>query len=293
MDHQNGNQSYSPYAAPTADTRLTSRMGEAFFIPGGRSVSAGTAFSWISSSWELFKQAPGKWIGFIITVIALSIILDYIPDSVSITIFGFIDFLLSAGIVYSCFLLRKEGAFSFGDLFIAFQRKTGSLLISFLIPFVFFFVLVIFFLFLFDGINFLKWFEVANKTIEEADNMNEAALYFNLILQPALLKIISTKMIIGGFMVLVGWIIFSMAIWFAPALVLMHDMVPFEAVKMSFFACLKNLLPGIVFFIVAYMLMLISALPLLLGLLVTVPMFYICGYTSYHSIFLDEKKIES
>jgi len=278
MDHQNDNQSYSPYAAPTADTRLAPRVREAFFIPGGRSVSAGTAFSWISHSWRLFTQAPWTWIGYIIVLYGVCILLDYIPK-VDDIIWICIQPFLIAGVVYSCHLLRKDGTFTFGNLFIGFQQKTGPLLIVSLIFFLLNVVVMILFFVLFGD----AFSRIIASFITAAQLYGPGSATHHI---PAILVEIS----IGVIFLLVGYTICGMAFWFAPALVIMHDIAPVAAIKMSFSACLKNLLPGIVFFITMPVLMLISAIPYYhLGLLVTVPMFFICFYTSYHSIFLDEE----
>ena len=278
MDHQNDNQSYSPYAAPTADTKFTPRIEDASFIPGGRSVSAGAAFSWISSSWELFRQQPGTWIGYIVALFGMSILLGYIPV-VGDIVWMCIQPLLIAGVVYSCYTLRKEGAFVFADLFVAFQRKTGSLLITILIPFVFMIAMIF-------AMGLLIGF--AGSFIgSDLFGSNLEAMLRNILTNDGIATILGAALLFIIIMI-VTVSIFAMMLWFAPALVLMHDMAPFDAIKMSFSACLKNLLPGIVFFIMMSGLMLISIIPLFLGLLITVPMFFICHYTSYHSIFIDE-----
>ena len=42
-------------------------------------------------------------------------------------------------------------------------------------------------------------------------------------------------------------LVVAMAIWFAPALVVLRDVAPVEAMKASFAACLKNTVPLLVY----------------------------------------------
>ena len=42
----------------------------------------------------------------------------------------------------------------------------------------------------------------------------------------------------------------AMAIWFAPALVVFHDLQPLDAMKQSFAGCLKNIVPFLVYGII-------------------------------------------
>jgi len=272
VDHQNGDQSYTPYAPPTADIGFGSVGGEAHFIPGGQSVPAGNALTWISDSWGLFKRKPGMWIGFVLFLFVIQFLLDRVPYFLGSIVFYAVQIFLIAGVIYSCDLLRREGSFSFGDLFIGFQRKTAPLLTLVLIAFGFFLgLMLIAFIFLGTGVLMAMSSGDPVAMASAFEGVGAGALF------------------VGAIIFLVGTTIYAMTVWFAPALVLMHDIAPFQALKMSFFACLKNILPGIVFFIVMIVLVIVSAIPLGLGLLVTMPMLFICYYTSYNNIFLSEE----
>lgn len=260
MSNQDDNQPYTPYAPPTANVEH-SRAIEGNFIPGGRPVLAGSGIEWISSSWNLFKQQPGLWILFIIAYVFMQIALGFIPILGQV-ILMFAAYLIVAGVIYSCSQIEQKGSFVFGDLFIAFSRQTGSLL---MIP-LFSFVLAIALLIIpgiLIGLGFAA-LAVLNSTV----------LGYGLIF-------------VGGVIAIIGMAVVSMALWFTPALVLMHDLSTLDAMKMSFSGCRQNILPGIVFFIMLSILMLLSMIPLGLGLLITIPMFFICYYTTYRNVFFD------
>ena len=78
-----------------------------------------------------------------------------------------------------------------------------------------------------------------------------------------------------------------MAVWFTPALMVLNDVPMFRAMKLSFIGCLKNILPFLLYFIIGFVLYLLSAIPLLLGLLVSVPVLMASIYTSYTDIYIE------
>jgi uncharacterized membrane protein len=78
-----------------------------------------------------------------------------------------------------------------------------------------------------------------------------------------------------------------MALWFAPALVYFHNEPPLDALKTSFFACLKNWLPFLVYGFVMLVLVVIAAIPFMLGFLVLGPLALISVYTSYRALFTE------
>ena len=77
-----------------------------------------------------------------------------------------------------------------------------------------------------------------------------------------------------------------MALWFSPALVYFHNEPPLAALKISFFASLRNWLPFLVYGILMLMLFVVAAIPLMLGFLVVGPIALISIYTSYRAVFI-------
>jgi len=78
----------------------------------------------------------------------------------------------------------------------------------------------------------------------------------------------------------------SMATLFAPALVLFGGARPMTALGISFKACLRNLLPLVVFIFSAGVLLLLGAMiPMLLGLLFVMPILLGGVYAAYQAIF--------
>ncbi len=80
-----------------------------------------------------------------------------------------------------------------------------------------------------------------------------------------------------------------MAIWFAPALIVLHDIKPIQAMKMSIKGCVKNIFPFLTFIIVGFIVAILGVtLTLGLGFVVLIPVGMISYYTSYRDVWTDQ-----
>lgn len=76
-----------------------------------------------------------------------------------------------------------------------------------------------------------------------------------------------------------------MAYWFSPALIAINGISAINAIKMSFFGCIKNILPFLLYGIMMIILMVVAMIPLGLGLLVLMPVMMASMYTAYRDIY--------
>ena len=65
-----------------------------------------------------------------------------------------------------------------------------------------------------------------------------------------------------------------MAYWFAPALVALNGFAAFDAMKTSFSACLKNIVPFLVYGLVGMVLAVVASLALMLGWFILAPVWH-------------------
>ena len=79
-----------------------------------------------------------------------------------------------------------------------------------------------------------------------------------------------------------------MALWFAPALIVFHNMSLIESMKASFWGCIKNVWPFLLYGIIMFLLIFVAAIPLFLGFLVVAPIGYASIYCSYKDIYLQQ-----
>lgn len=91
---------------------------------------------------------------------------------------------------------------------------------------------------------------------------------------------------LAGLLVLVLSIPVIMATWYAPVLVLFHDMKPLDAMKASFTAGARNWLPMCIFGVFLVVALFFAMLPVGMGLLLLLPVFSGAVYASYRDIFM-------
>ena len=78
-----------------------------------------------------------------------------------------------------------------------------------------------------------------------------------------------------------------MAIWFAPPLVVFHDLGAIAAMKASFMGCLRNMLPFLLYGIVLFIASIVASIPAMLGWLVLGPIIAVSIYTGYKDIYFS------
>lgn len=256
---------FNPYQSPQSDFSYDDDNEVGALLDEPNSLSIGQGANWIGQSWQIFKERPLLWIGSALLVGFITIILSLLAQTISYVGFifniaaSFMGFTLMAGIAYLAYGIDNGLEISFGDLFAGFSYKLGDFFIMTLIYFGLTILLVLVIILpmaFFIGIN-------AGMTSEVGIGVMLISLAFLLLLIPLI-----------------------MMIWFAPALILLNDLKPFEAMKLSFKGCLRNVLPFLLYSIVMSIAFVIAAIPLGLGLLIIGPLAMIANYISYKEIFL-------
>jgi uncharacterized membrane protein len=247
----------NPYSAPEAD--LVEPMENE--MTGPTSLPAGNGFSWIGKGWWHFKTSPFAWIGALVVWFIISMVLGFIPVLGSI-ISILIGPIIMAGFMYGCAEQDAGGDFSVSHLFSGFSGNVGQLM---LVAVFYFIMLVLAVVIMAGGVFVLAGGAAALENPEMG----------------------------GGAMIgllLLGFLLFMpimMSYIFAPALVMLDEMSAFEAMKYSFSGCIKNILPLIVYFLVAIVLLFVGVIPIGLGLLIVLPMLTAGTYAAYRDIYFS------
>jgi len=239
---------------------LVSRGAE--FNATGRAVAAGRGWDWIAEGFALFRRQPGLWIltavllGVVFVVFSMIPLLGSLANALLFPIFG-------AGLILGCKALDQGGMLELSHLFAGFKHRTGDL------------VLV-------GVFNLVGWVVIALALIAVIGGGVFMALLRGGTpgASISILSMLIAMLLVAGLSVPL-----YMATWFAPALIVLHDLAPAAALKASFYACLKNWLPFLVYGVVLLVLGLAAAIPLGLGYLVLVPVLVASVYTSYRDIF--------
>ncbi|MBU0654677.1 MAG: hypothetical protein KJ914_06025 [Gammaproteobacteria bacterium] len=254
----------NPYEPPKSDvTPLTGSNENLALLPEPRSLSAGAGISWLSESWPMVKSNLGTWVLITLALFAIQFVLGIVPVAGDI-ISSLIGPVFTGGILMGVKAIAGGDALRFDYLFEGFKQKFGSL--------VGLGALTLGIMFLF-GIIIGGAFVGMNMDTMQPD-MNPAEL----------LSGANTGLIAVGMILL---LLVLMLFWFATQLVALNDVPVFQALSMSFKACLRNPLSLLVYSLAALALLILGAIPLLLGLLVVVPWFFSSMYVSYKQIFLQ------
>lgn len=262
------NDPRNPYAPPVtrvADHEESLPADSGQFIPYGRSLPPGRGVGWIGDAWRLLRGQPGMWAAALILLFIVYIVLSLIP-LVNIVLQLLMPFVY-AGIAMAADQQRRTGTFELGALLAGFNKNPLSLLavsgVVILAVVVFVVVLAIFI-----G---AQAFGLALRSGQPDPSLFLSARFWFAFL------------VAFAFMVPV-----SFATYLAPQLIVLHDQPALTAMKMSLVGCFKNILPGIVFFFCIIVLLVVSTIPLFLGLLITLPIMVITNYTIYRDIFVEE-----
>jgi hypothetical protein len=228
-------------------------------------VPAGNGVRWLSDAFRLFFQRPWQWIGILLVFCVVWIAVSLIPfanvvSSVLWPVFG-------GGLMFAADVQRRDGSLAVGRMFAGFGPRFAPLASV--------------------GVVMLISYPIMYLSVRAFVGSDVAA---GMVLGRTDFDPMSV-MSINFLLAMLVYLLFALPIvaatYLAPALIMLHDMKPGEAMKMSFAAVFKNVLPGFVFGVVLLIVLCVSAIPFGLGLLITLPVSIITVYTMYRDVFVE------
>jgi len=235
----------------------------------GRTVAAGRGWNWIVEGFALFRRQPGMWILTVVLLGVISIVIGTVPllgplaNALLFPIFA-------GGLMLACKDLDQGSALELSHLFAGFKQKTGDL------------VLV-------GAFNLVGWVVITIAVFAVVGGG-----VFMGIMRGGMpgVGISIASMLIALLLVTGLSLPLYMATWFAPALIVLHGLAPVAALKASFYACLRNWIPFLVYGVVLLVACLIAVIPAFLGFLVLIPVLIASVYTAYRDIFCAGEQTE-
>jgi uncharacterized membrane protein len=256
----------NPYAAPKAPVADATPGLEGNFIPGGRVVAPGRGWSWIAEGWDLFKCQPAMWIALVVIAALIFIAMAFIPVLGSLAAVVLAP-VFAGGLVIGCRALDQGGELEIAHLFAGFRERFATL-VSVGVIYLVATVVIALVVGLVTGAG--MWTLFGGGT---ADAVSVGAAGLTVLL---------------AFLVMFALMLpVFMAIWFAPPLVVFHDQGAAEAMKASFFACLRNIIPFLIYGVVLFVLAILASIPFGLGWLILGPVMAASLYTAYRDIFFQ------
>ena len=259
------NEPRNPYSPPTASVEapLPQRVESGPVIDNGRSVPIGNSTLWIKATYRLFSQRPWKWIGTMLLLALISIVASMLPLSSLLT--TLLWPVVAGGIASALDEQRQTQSFTLSSVFSGFGPRMPSLIAVGAVGLLSY------------GIMFLVMSTmVGNDTALAIMGSGEQLS----VIPPGFWSAMIVTMVLT--------IPLTAATFLATPLIMLHGARPVDAMRMSFFGCMKNILPWIVSGVLMFFLVLVSIIPLLLGLFVTLPMAVMLFYSMYRDIFLDD-----
>lgn len=241
-----------------------------------RSVSAAHGWAWIITGAQLFRRSPAQWVGVLVVLYLALKVVNYVPVVALVAVLLTPVFL--AGLMDGCRSLAEGRRLEFTHLVSGFRKNAAHLvtlggiyLVGNLL------ILMVVARLGGEAFTLIAGTLAKNSTLtpEQAGEMQAAAAS---VTQAALVGALLSVPLL-------------MAMWFAPLLTFFHDLKPWPALKSSFMACLRNILP-----LSVYGLVVLAALIVLvpfglklglydLGLWLIAPVLVPSIYASYKDLY--------
>jgi len=233
---------------------------------------------WIGKSFSLFAKNPSIWIVMLVIYVGLSYMLTMIPVLMFLpTLFAPV---FNAGFLSASKNVEAGQSLEIDFLFRGFKHSFRNLFQLGIITVIYNIVLIFI-------MSLVMEYLVNAEDLQHLVNLkSQQEIEAFLIQSPELIQGLMEAMLVA----LVLSIPLLLANWFAPALVMFHHKTPLAAMSLSIQACNRNMLPFLVYAVILSPLLMLSVLPLGLGLLIMLPVILISQYSSYHSIFTQTKE---
>lgn len=279
---------YNPYEPPKADLRPSPEpVSQLVLLPEPRSLplSAGIAF-W-SASWRMVKSNLGMWILITVLLFALQVVLRFAISQtllwggylLVLMVASVISTVLTGGILIGARAVADGQSLQIEHLFAGFGSSLKPLVLLGVVSF---------------GLS-----QLVEYLVKAVIGIDMDGLANGTVLPTEILSGIAPEQIA---LVVILYLLVMMLSWFTAPLVVLNDVPVLQAFVLSFKGCLRNPLALIVYALVLMLLIVLGAIPLMLGLLVVIPLplivlgamwllvvipwWFMSIYVSYRQIFL-------
>ncbi|MEJ2175789.1 MAG: BPSS1780 family membrane protein [bacterium] len=240
---------------------------DAAFNREGNARPAGAGLDWWTKAWPLFTRQVGMWIGVFVAIFLVMAVASFIPVIGQLAIFLFGP-VVAGGLMLGAREVDRGGELTFGHIVAGFSNQMGQLVLI--------------------GLIYLAGMIVAGLIVALVGGIGVGTMLGAAGGEPAAMGAAGVSGLLLA--VLIGLALMLplyMAMWFAPALVVFHELGAVDAMKASFFGCLKNIVPFLIYGIIGMLLGMIAAIPIFLGWLVLGPVVIASVYVGYRDIYVS------
>jgi uncharacterized membrane protein len=231
-----------------------------------RAVDGGQGVTWWTDAWALFTKNAAIWIVLGLVLFIILLVLAFIP------IVGQLASALLLPVFAGSWMMAAQkleggGTLEVGDLFSAFK---GAQLTPLIVVGALFLAMMVVIVLVMGVLGFGGAMGMMAGGAMGSGKGMMAGLG------------------VGMLGLLVGVVLFflaTMALWFAPPLVALRGVAPVEAMRLSFAASLKNVVPFLVWSLIYIVASIVASIPFGLGWLVLWPVLMLTVYVSYKDVF--------
>lgn len=238
--------------------------GASSFVFGGRGVPAGRGWQWIADAWAFTGPQRGMFIGVFLLFALIAVVLGFVPLLGAIAS-ALLMPVLAGGFWLGCDAVRRGERLEIGHLFAAFQPHANKLI----------------------GLGALSLAVIVAMTVVMVVIVGSSVglSFFGGQPSPEQLAAGLAGFMLAALVMLALSIPWYMALWFAIPLIVFErsDIVP--ALRTSFFACIKNIVPFFVWSVAIFVLAIVASIPFMLGWLLLGPVMMVSIYLSYRDVF--------
>jgi uncharacterized membrane protein len=229
-------------------------------------LPASDGWRWIAEGFNVFKRSPVECIGMlVIYFVSVFILLQLGP--IGMLVGQILTPVFMAGFILGCRDQDTNKPLEVQHLFAAFSSpKLGALILLTIIMSLASSLVISYFI---------------GDMSDLSANTNQE------IVMQELLKRLNSKLPL----IMLFLIPMTMASWFASTLLVLNNLSILEAMKLSFKACLFNIVPFILYKFCLMGLLILSIMPFFIGLIIFIPVVAASVYVSYKAIFYTESNI--
>jgi len=240
-----------------------------------RVVPPGRGWSWLVDGFWLFRKNPAMWIALTLSL-ALIWIASLIVPVFGPLLFNLFSPVFFAGLMIGCRALDRGEALEIAHLFAGFRQQAAPLVTI-------------------GGVYLAGTIIVVGIVLISAGGSNLSAVLAKPGADLEALRAAVRSVALALLLASAVYVPLLMVVWFAPVLVVFDGLAPVEAMKRSFFACLRNTPAFLVYGAAVLGLWFALSLPAALGavgallalalLAASIPVLICSIYTSYKDIF--------
>lgn len=222
---------------------------------------------WIAEAFNVFRKAPVAWLLLNLVLVAIGWLLGKVPVAGDYILYLLAPIFV-AGIMHACRELEAGGVVEVGDVFRGFRQNTNALAIL--------------------GVAHL-----VGQLVISGLMLSIAGPEFQDVMRgkipmddPGLRTPEAQNRILLALMVSLSlYLPLVMALWFSPALVMLDNQPGLRSLALSLQACLRNILPFLVYGAASLALLLLALIPYGAGMVLWIPVMGLTMYTSYREVF--------